>query len=356
MDNLAEKTSLVNPQDAFFNNLPKRPYCSNSKKLELILPKKEAIAYKYIQAQHGIVHYLLYDLDYAGSAFAAREKGIAEATLCVINRTNGHAHYLYEIDPIYPQTASAVSKDLLRDVQGAYKEMLDADRAWTGQKQLIKNCLSGAWDVLTGRAHTLGELAEYIPAGVRKYKRSHIWTPGHTMPAFEDCIRHGRNSTLFEFIRHYAYRIAGGCDSLEELYQSLYFEAAERNQRDIPRTFKKPMLTSEVRGIVKSISGWVWKRKDTFKRDFKNVGVMGFKRRRGVFTPPAEFERETRRRQKEGGYYTARLKREGRKLAINGAIEALRAQNRRVTQKAVALEVGISQVAISRFYGALLKI
>ena len=300
-------TSIIaDPLDDFHKNLPNRPYCSNNKRIKYIKHRDAALEMPYIQVNHAIVNYIVFDLDYQGSALAARDNDLAEPTITAINRDNGHCHAIYQIDPIYPKTASIKSRTLLKDIIDGYKDILKADRVITTQKQLIKNPLHQCWETITGEPVTLSEMAEYLPYG-RQYNKQHPnWTPWEQIGDFSQYISIGRNCTMFDFLRHYAYSIVNDCQSQDELNNSIFMLAAEKNIAELLKWFRTPLKQKELDDITKSISRWTWAHRGTLAQRTKNNGVMGFEPRTGKYIPPAQFEAETKRRQANGGAYAAR--------------------------------------------------
>ena len=295
---------IANPLEDFKQKIPARPYCSDNKRIKYIRHRDEAIKMPYIQANHAVINYIIFDLDYNGSALAAMDNDLAEPTITAINRDNGHCHALYQIDKIYPKTASIKSRTLLNDIIDGYKNILKADRVITTQKQLTKNPLHQCWETLTGKPVTLSEMAEYLPHSSKQHPN---WTPAERLGDFSNYISIGRNCTMFEYIRHHAYSIVANCQSQEELMSSISMIAIEKNNIELFKWFKTPLTKKELNDITKSISRWTWTHRNTISQQSKNTGIMGFEPRTGgIYIPPARFEAETKARQAKGGEYAAR--------------------------------------------------
>lgn len=323
--------------ERLYNNLPKRPYCSNSKRIRFILPKERAINYRYIQINHPLlVRYIVFDLDYQGSAFAWDEKGLPPFTYVVINRQNAHCHGIYEIDPVFMGTASEKTLKLLKKVTSAYRKLLEADKIITTQKQLIKNPFHKDWELIcNGGIYTLSELAEYIKCNKRKKKQE----------IFINIDPSGRNVTLFNKGRYYAYEIVSQCTGFEELYIKVKSYLKAVNTYEIPQHFQFSLPYSEIKTISKSISKWVWERRNYFRRKRRaeenyNIGVMGFEKIKNL--PYKAYKKEVKRRQSLAGKRTSMMRRKSTLDILTKCYMHLLNKLRRVTQKIVSKVTGYS--------------
>ena len=213
-----------------YNNLPRRPYWGNGKRIQGILPKDQAVKKEYIQINHPLlIRYIVFDLDYAGSAFSWDECDLPPFTFVVVNKYNAHCHGIYEIDPVFMGTASKKTLRLLKKICSRYKEILQADKVITSQKQLVKNPLHPHWEVICyGGVYTLSELYEYIPhMPTSKRPRCENISPDPS----------GRNVTLFNSGRFYAYNIVPECKTDNELYMKVesYLKRVNEKIRHLSR-------------------------------------------------------------------------------------------------------------------------
>lgn len=326
-----------------FSNLPKRPYCSNSKKISKILPKEKAINLRYIQINHPLlVKYIVFDLDYEGSAFACDNMDLPPFTFTVINKLNAHCHGIYEIDPVFLGTASKKTKKLLKRIIRSYKLILNADRVITKQKLLVKNPFHKDWELLcSGNIYTLSELAEYMRPikTIKKVKKSPL------DPA-------SRNVTLFNYGRFYAYEIVSSCSNYHQLYRLINEYLLKLNAEEIPVHFRLPLPCREVNSITKSIARWVWDKKGDFMKNKNwNTGAMGFEKIKGLTMH--RYKKEVRRRQSLSGKRTSAIRRERTFKKLLDAYERL--STNKVTQKKLSEHTGYSIRTVKYYWHRIIK-
>lgn len=273
----------------FEERIPYKTMMSPNKRWDgYILPKSLAKGFPYIRMNFPGIDYLVFDLDYHSAPIAAQERDLPMPTLTVISPDSNHAHLLYELlDPI-PRKANKPTRELLKDVLYVYGEMLCADRTITTQKQLIKNALSSQWEVIKGNTpYSLTELAESKPPG---FVMDRTYTPRTNVALgelpFESTLNPmSRNCSLFDNARFYAYAMARQHNTQESLYDAILSRVIELNDSQIPKYFPvKIKYRSELKSIAKSISGWTFVRRHSFK--VANRGVMGFDDMPGVYYDP----------------------------------------------------------------------
>jgi hypothetical protein len=116
-----------------------------------------------------------------------------------INQENGHAHIVYGMSaPVLVDSPDMRQAPLryLCAVEAAFRAKLDADQDYAGL--LTKNPVHPLWRTLRGPRldYDLGELAEYVdlPKHIRKRGKK------------PEEIGLGRNVTVFEDLRQWAYR------------------------------------------------------------------------------------------------------------------------------------------------------
>ena len=175
-----------------------------------------------------------------------REKTLPAPNLMVVNTKNNHSHLLYGIrDKIHLTDNSSI--DPIRYAQAvsyALREDLKADKGYTGL--IIKNPIHEVWNTIEIERDlwSLGELSEYLVLPKK-------------MPKRESLIGLGRNCTLFELGRKYAYsevlkqKIIGNKDT----FYNVVLHFIEQENQDFP----EPLLYSEYKAIAKSITNWTWK-------------------------------------------------------------------------------------------------
>jgi hypothetical protein len=232
----------------FFEYLPPKPYCTDTLGMLYIRPKAYAVGKTYLQPNPITrAYWLVFDLDNQHEPrYWAAEPHIPLPNLTVINRSNGHEHVYYLIDPAVYTLRQARRKplELAADVDRGLTEVLDADPGYG--KLLAKNPFHEQWIGVVWHEHAYGltELLDWIPDQFRLLKRKR--------KAKEE-IGLGRNCTVFEVARQYAYsewRRLKFTD-YEGLYDRVRIRAMEMNA-----DFTTPMTEREVLCIVRSVTKW----------------------------------------------------------------------------------------------------
>lgn len=232
----------------FTSTLPKKPYYTDDLISGLSIAKAEiAKKAKYIQ-HNGPTHlyWMAFDIDRAGAAIDWSDRGAPAPNLTVMNQSNAHAHALYALEtPV--RTAPDGKIAPLRyaaAVENALCELLGADRGYAGL--IVKNPLHKHWQVAEWHhlPYELGELADYLDLKTPK-KRKVIEDYGL-----------GRNCTLFEELRKWAYRAKrqGWPDYRQ------WLDACLTRAQMINLQFTNPLALSEVRATATSVAKWTSKR------------------------------------------------------------------------------------------------
>ena len=232
----------------FSSTLPKKPYYTDDLISGLSIAKAEiAKKAKYIQ-HNGPTHlyWMAFDIDRAGAAIDWSDRGAPAPNLTVMNQANAHAHALYALEtPV--RTAPDGKIAPLRyaaAVENALCELLGADRGYAGL--IVKNPLHKHWQVAEWHhlPYELGELADYLDLKTPK-KRKVIEDYGL-----------GRNCTLFEELRKWAYRAQrqGWPDYRQ------WLDACLTRAQMINLQFTNPLPLSEIRATATSVAKWTSKR------------------------------------------------------------------------------------------------
>jgi len=243
---VAEKTSPHLLQlDLFESHLPAKPYCSDSLPAGLVIrSKQEAMRKRFIQP-NGPTHlyWLVYDVDRSTASYDWDDLRAPPPNICAMNPDNGHAHLFYGLEVPVRKAPDAQLKPLryAAAVEWALCQKLDADYGYAGL--IAKNPLHDHWTVTTyeQNAYSLGWLAEYIDLERVDYR---------TRPTAYGL---GRNCTLFNQLRHWAYRAKSAQNwDLTSWKIAVLERAAGLN------TFPAPLPLSEIRSTAKSVARWVW--------------------------------------------------------------------------------------------------
>lgn len=260
-----ERASIAQPD--MFSDLfedverwPHKPYCSDDKTARRIRSLANALKYPYIQANPPHMRvWSIFDVDRAGGGLAWEDSGLPPPAWASINKENGHAHLVWGLTvPVLVDSPDMRQAPLryLCAVESAFRAKLNADSGYSGL--ITKNPSHPLWRVLRGprMSYDLGELAEYVDLSK------------HTPKSKPEEIGLGRNVTVFEWLRHYAYRhIRHYKTDVRNfvLWQThLNNKALERNG-----DFQNPMDGREIWHIAKSVSKWTWNKFDLANSDAK---------------------------------------------------------------------------------------
>jgi hypothetical protein len=226
----------------FIERLPKKPYCTDDFADGLkIRPKTTAIKYRHIQLNPpGILAFMLFDLDATESAWTFERHDLPHPTFIVINRENGHCHYVYALhSPVVFGRGNDRPLNYFLDIEHTYRLLLGADPAYSGL--LCKNPWHGHWLVIAAplAVYDLSVLAEAVTIKKRPRKR-------------ERQSGQGRNVTLFDTLRHWAYRNRRHYDDYGQWLNVCTDMGSQMN------TFDHPLPYPEVRSTAKSVARWTW--------------------------------------------------------------------------------------------------
>lgn len=337
--------------DLFRTSLPRKPYCSNQKGFTLIRGREQAARMLYVQPNSPHLRmWLVYDVDRPGAAVSWQDASLPAPTWIASNPENGHAHLAYALDVpvIVGDNARLGPLRFAAYVDSAYCAALGADRGYAGL--ICKNPLRGdVWQVWTpGSSYDLGYLAEYINLPSANDKSSRQLSSYGL----------GRNCTLFENLRRWAYRHV--CQYRAESSYDAWFSVVEYQCQRYNQQFDVPLERNETKHLVKSVAKWTWERYQSGLGKSKRRGVLGFGLTRhddydlftGHYDPQREklSEQERKERQRAGAKYSASIKRAETEAAIKAGITQLKSHGKRVTMAAAAKLAGVSHQAISKHY------
>jgi hypothetical protein len=336
----------------FRERLPRYPYATDDPRQGMRPRRKEkALEHVYIQVgryPHAIFRIVL-DLD-EPTWWDAMDR--IPPTLTIPNpREPWKAHIIYELDPpIWLSSPKAYEGEvnpfaLVREVDALLRAYFGADPAYNGL--LGRNPLAHAhligggksWDLLS----LLEELRQLIP------RRRAL--------AYLDTATYGRNCTLFEQVRPFAYSVVamyrGKPNGFALFRQAVAYEAHRLNQelfRDHPQG---PLPRKEVEAtVIKSVSKWtfdryrgtrVWPVSGTGRPDRSQLSPAA----RALVPPLRGQEAEAARRK---GLEVASRKRRGKaEEALVEALKRLQARGEAITARALAREAGVSPTTASRW-------
>ena len=230
--------------DLFRERLPRKPYHTDEFTTGLsIADVSRALGARYIQPNGPTHrHWLVFDVDHAAATLSWDDVGAPAPNITVTNRANGHAHLIYGLEtPI--RTAPDGKVAPLRyaaAIEAALREKLGADLGYSGL--ICKNPLHTHWlvQVWEPASYDLSWLADYLDLSPYNGRKQ--------LPAYGL----GRNCTLFETTRQWAYKaIRQGWPGYEAWLSAVIDRAIGYNVQ-----FEPPLPANEVRHIAKSIAKW----------------------------------------------------------------------------------------------------
>jgi len=315
LNEVQKNEEFPNIINQFIDYLPKKPYCTDELGTMLIRPKETALEKTYIQ--HNPIHrtyWFVFDIDsnehrYWGDGIS----GLPTPNISVINNKNNHRHEYYLILPPTYTLRQARKKplELAADVDRGLTELLGADPAYG--KLISKNPLNKKWTTVIWHemAWDLNRLIDYIPDKIKKLKRK---------PQEE--IGLGRNCTVFEKARHYAYAQwrKQKFDDYDMLLNKTYQHAQNINYE-----FLAPMLEREVMSIARSISKWTARNHSAI--DFSNI-----QRERGI-----------------RGNIKSQIIRSAKADARAEEVIVYKSLNPKATTREIANKFAISHMTVSRY-------
>lgn len=257
--------------ELFNDRLPLKPYFTDELQYGLrIAGKEQALLARYIQFnQPHAQHWLCFDVDRPGAAIDWSDRNAPAPTLTIMNKANGHAHLLYALKTAVRTAPDGKIKPLkyAAAVESALREKLDADVGYSGL--ICKNPNHEYWQIAVWQSelYTLDWLADSLDLNAVNDKEI---VADYGL---------GRNCTLFEKTRKWAYRaIRQGWPEYEQWLNACYERASAYNLH-----FTTPLDENEVIGIAKSIAKWTSSRmtEDSFSDYVSKTHTPSIQSKRG---------------------------------------------------------------------------
>lgn len=252
---------------------PRKPYCTDDLAEGLrIRSLSSALKRSYIQANPPHLRvWSIHDVDRPGAAISWEKASLPPPSWVAKNRVNGHAHLVWGLRaPVLVDGLGARDAPMryLAAVESMMREKLGADGGYAGL--ITKNPSHPLWQTLRGPrlAYDLAELAEYLPKieKHRPYRHHKVEELGL-----------GRNVTLFDFLRHWAYRNVrqfkgGGLEGWNAWLSKVNSMGLCRNAE-----FKHPLHGKEVWHVAKSVAKWTWRRFDIEASDARFSALQAYR-------------------------------------------------------------------------------
>jgi len=347
---------------AFRERLPRYPYATDDPRQGMRPRRKEkALEHVYIQVgryPHAIFRIVL-DLD-EPTWWDAMDR--IPPTLTIPNpRAPWKAHIVYELEPpIWLASPKAHEGQgnpfaLVREVDALLRAYFGADPAYNGL--LGRNPLAHPHLIGGGKLWDLPSLLEEL----------RDLTPKRRALAYLDTATYGRNSTLFDRVRAFAYGVVAmyrGKPNGFELFRQAVAQEAHRLNRELFRGHPQgPLPPNEVGWVVKSVAKWtfyhyrgakVWPVSGTGRPDRSRLSPTA----RALVEPleGEELEKarkeglEATRPQRVANLDAANRKRRGKaEEALVEALKRLQARGEAITARALAREAGVHHTTASRW-------
>lgn len=234
----------------FISQISARPFCTDNFKLDGIyrLNKPKALGKIYIEHNNeSFINSIVFDIDDDMGAVAWDMAGVPIPNVITQNPANGHAHLFYALaSPVcITEKAHKKPQKLLNGVIAGLTDRLGADPCYTGK--ITKNPLNPQWRTFWNNTepYELNFLRDFIAE-----KR----LPTKTI--VRKTLTEGRNSTLFDLLRLYAYGIVFRYQKAEDY--SGFMSALEERATMINDDFSHGLCHKEIWHTVKSITNWTW--------------------------------------------------------------------------------------------------
>ncbi len=265
--------------------------------------KEKALAYRYVELNQLYKKFIALDIDKPGSAFLWDELGLPPPTFVIINPKNAHCHYLYELKtPVYyTEQARRAPQKFYEATDIALTHMLGADLGFTGH--LVKNPIHPDWRTICHNNKL--DLEDFQDYGVdlKANKRK--------LALHDSGI--GRNSTLFETLRRWAYVEVKNHPSLAAFQASVDTKALTLNGHFLDH-LNGALPAKEVLSTAKSVGKWTWKHRNS----------IGNQKNRGVLELPEDMP--TKEKQAQGAAYTNVIRTESIDDKIKQAIHSCKSK------------------------------
>lgn len=234
--------------DLFRNTLPTRPYATDELGPMWRMDVLEAVKRRYISPNSQFdLRWLVYDVDRPTASFDWYDLNCPPPNWIAMNRENGHAHLGYGLErPVWQQFGpDSKAFRYAASVDVALTKKLAADPSYG--KLIAKNPLRpDAWEVLVYQpvSYDLPWLADYLDLEPYQDRRRRLPDVGL-----------GRNCTLFDYLRGWAYRnIRREWLSYDMWLYSVNVVGKSYNVEE----FRTPLGEREVFATSKSIAKWTW--------------------------------------------------------------------------------------------------
>lgn len=224
--------------------------------------RRAALGKRYLALNQFYRQYIALDIDKPASAFLWEDVRLPPPTHVVINPENTHCHYLYGLKTpvIYTEAGRRAPQQFFESVDKQLTRMLGADLGFVGL--LIKNPFHTSWrSIHHGCRYDLEDFNEWIDKDV---SRETVQQSKQVEMDFA-----GRNSTLFENLRLWAYRAIKSSPSNYESWQLV----VDQQALNLNQHFQPALPAKEVLSTSKSVGKWTWRHRHTIGEPKNALGL-----------------------------------------------------------------------------------
>lgn len=235
---------------------PSRPLCSDDLAEHGLwrAPLRDALMQPYIQPNPARrVWVIVLDVDRPGAAVDWQSAAIPPPNWTTTSRASGHAHLAYVLAaPVAISDAARIAPlRLLARVQRALVAVTEADRGYSGLVTQTPHHPRWITVIWHQQPYDLAELCDYLPD-------SALALADQTNSLVEQQQGVGRNVTLFDRLRRWAYRSRGSFADADAWRNACLAKAVELAHE----LGGEVLPLSEVRAIARSVAKWTWRRLD----------------------------------------------------------------------------------------------
>jgi hypothetical protein len=291
--------------------------------------KEKALTHRYVELPQLYKKFIALDIDKPGSAYLWDFLGLPPPTFIMVNPQNSHCHYLYELKtPVYYTEASRrAPQKYFEATDIALTNLLGADLGFVGH--LVKNPLHPHW--LTICHHVSYDLEDFAEWGINLRGHKHKQVLRESLE--------GRNTTLFDTLRQWAYQDVRQQASYADFQQTVDDKAQSFNGMFIDCE-KGILPIKEVLSTAKSVGKWTWRHRDS----------IGNQKNRGVMALPFDLSKKAKQAAGAAYAHANNSAKQSTKEAVLQAAIALKAAGTTITQQSVAIRADVSLPSVRRLW------
>lgn len=262
--------------------LPYRPYCAD-KYYDGIYRKARTIA---LTNEHfetnpkALTSMIVLDIDASdGLKRCLDANSDFRPNVIIENPKNGHVHAAWYLkDPVCKTyKAHEAPIKMLNWVTEGLRRFFGGDPGYA--KLIMKNPFNEEWNTTwtSDYKFSLGELANALR--MQEFIDGKHYLPSASEALAKTAEVYGRNCTLFDNVRKWAYRaVRNYLDSYDRFKQAVYDKLVYMNN-----AFEHKLSDKELGGICKSIVKWVWRSKLRTKSDKEYAGTFSEMQRKRCY-------------------------------------------------------------------------